>query len=306
MRAVWFERFGAPEVLRFGMLPDPEPGAGEIVVNVHAASVNAADWQSRRGHFGPVSEFPHVPGRDFAGTVAAVGSNVDTFVRGDAVFGVCAPGHEGAYAEKLAIDAGIVALKPDTVSFVEAAAVALTGLTALVSIEQTLELRSGEAILIRGGAGGVGSMAVQLAKLAGAHVIATASRGNLDYLRELGADEVIDYRTQDLSQFAGRCDAALDAVGGDGTMETFSALRAGGRAAFIASVEAPAAPRSDLASVRPAVMRDRKHLERIAALLTSRAIHCPRISLYPLADAASAHVLSESKHLTGKLVLTVR
>src|SRR5262249_52456557 len=172
MKASYIERFGGPEVIQFGDLPDPVPAPGEVVVDAVAASVNAADWKVRLGHYGP-SGFPLILGRDFSGAISASGQGVADFRAGDLVFGVCETGKEGAYAEKLAVKAAIVAKKPGGLSHIDAAAVALTGLTALSAIEDTLELKSVETILIQGGAGGVASFAVQLAKHIGAHVITT-------------------------------------------------------------------------------------------------------------------------------------
>src|SRR5205807_1975567 len=147
-------------------------------------------------HYGQ-SKFPLVMGRDFSGTISAVGEGVRDLRIGDAVFGVCEAGQEGAYAEKIAVKAAIVAKKPDRLSHVHAAALALTGLTALSAVEDTLALKPGETILIQGGAGGVASFGIQLAKHIGARVITTASAANHDYVRSLGADEIIDYNKKD-------------------------------------------------------------------------------------------------------------
>ena len=191
MKAVFIEQYGGPEVLKYGEWPDPVAGPGEVVIDVVAASVNGADWKVRVGqHKQP--KFPFVLGRDFSGVISAVGEGVTDLVVGDAVFGVCDAGHEGAYAEKIAVRGAIVAKKPDGLSHVDAAALALTGLTAMSAIEDTLKLQAGETILIQGGAGGVASFAIQLAKHIGAHVITTASQTNHAYLRDIGADEIID------------------------------------------------------------------------------------------------------------------
>ena len=303
MKAAYFEQHGGPEVLKFGDLPDSVPGPDEIVVDIHAASINGADWKVRSGKYGTVAEFPYVLGRDFSGIVRAVGKNVGDTRAGDAVFAVCDVGQEGAYAEKIAIKAAIVAKKPDALSHVESAAVALTGLTALVSIEDTLELRSGETILIQGGAGGVAGFAIQLAKHIGARVITTASAANHDYLRGLGADEIIDYKARDFTEAVSDCDAVFDTVGGDVAQRSFAVLKPGGRAAFIASgAEAPEAPRDDVRALRPRVGRDRAHLERVAALVGSGAVRVPEIKLFSLSEAAAAHELSEALHVRGKLV----
>ncbi|MEN3353749.1 MAG: hypothetical protein V7640_1907, partial [Betaproteobacteria bacterium] len=188
------------------------------------------------------------------------------------------------------------------------AAVGLIGLTALVSIEDTLKLKAGETILIQGGAGGVASFAVQLARHIGARVITTASAVNHDYLRKLGADQIIDYNTQDFTKLVSGCDAVFETVGGGEVVErSFSVLRPGGRAAFIGSGQtAPVPSRKDVVSLRPKVGRDRAHLERIAELVTSGAVRVPEIKIYALSEAAAAHKVSEGRHLRGKLVFKVR
>ena len=179
MKAAYFERHGNPEVIRYGDLPDPEAGPGQIVVDIHAASVNGADWTVLAGRHSQITDVPYVLGRDFSGVVAALGDGVDEFAPGDPVFGVCDVGQEGTYAEKIAMKAALVARKPDSLSHVDVAALALIGLTAVVSIEDTLALQPGEKILIQGG-GGVAGFGIQLAKHIGAHVIATCSARNID------------------------------------------------------------------------------------------------------------------------------
>ena len=306
MKAAFIEQFGGPEVLKYSDLPDPVAGPGEVVVDVVAASVNGADWKVRRGPASPAN-FPLVLGRDFSGMVAAPGAGVDDLKLGDAVFGVLEAGREGAYAEKLAIKAAIIARKPAALSHVDAAALALTGLTAIIAIETTLQLKRGETILIQGGAGGVGSFAIQLAKHIGARVATTTSAANLDYVRGLGADHVIDYNAEDFTRAVRDCDAVFDTVGGEVAQKSFAVLKPGGRAAFIASgAQAPQPDRKDVTSLRPAVGRARAPLERIAQLVAAGAVRAPEIKLYPLSEAAAAHRLSESRHFRGKLVFQVR
>ena len=306
MKAAYFMKNGGPEVMQFGDVPDPVAAAGQVLVDVHAASVNGADWKVRAGHYAPITQFPYIPGRDFSGVVSAVGSGVTDIAPGDAVFGVCDVGQEAAYAEKVAINASIVAKKPEALSHTEAAAVALIGITALCSIEDTLQVKSGETILIHGGAGGVASFAIQVAKHIGARVITTASAANHDYVRSLGADQVIDYNKQDFTETVSGCDAVFDTVGGEVAKKSFTVLRPGGRAAFIASGNAaPVPPRADVKSLRPKVGRDRPHLERIAELITRGAVRVPEITVYPLSEAAAAHRVSEGRHLRGKLVFNI-
>jgi hypothetical protein len=187
MKAAFIERHGGPEVLKFGEMLDAAAASGEVVVDIVAASVNGADWKVREGKSGQLSKFPYILGRDFSGVVSAVGEGVGDLGIGDEVFAVCDVGQEGAYAEKIAIKAAIVAKKPDRLSHVDAAALSLAGLTAICAIDDTLKLQAGETILIQGGAGGVASFAIQLAKHLGARVITTASASNHDYLRKIGA-----------------------------------------------------------------------------------------------------------------------
>ena len=307
MIAAYFMKHGGPEVMQYGDVPDPVAGPGQVLIDVHAASVNGADWKVRAGHYAAITDVPYVPGRDFSGVVSALGAGLAEFALGDAVFGVCDVGQEAAYAEKVAIRSAIVARKPASLTHVECAALSLIGLTALCSIEDTLQLKSGETILIQGGAGGVASFAIQLSKHIGARVITTASAANRDYLRTLGADQIIDYNAQDFTQAVSGCDAVFDTVGGDVAKRSFGVLRPGGRAAFIASGNtAPVSPRADVASLRPKVGRDRAHLERTVALVTGGAVRVPEITIYALSQAAAAHAVSEGRHFRGKLVFKVR
>jgi len=308
MKAAYIEKFGGPEVLQYGDLPDPVAGPGEVVVDVHAATVNAADWKFRAGEYARHYnvKFPQIPGRDFSGVVSAVGDGADLKV-GDAVFGVLGAGKEGTYCEKIAIPAALVAKKPDGLSHINAAALALTGLTAINSVEDTLKLQRGETILIQGGAGGVAGFAIQFAKYLGARVITTCSAANVDYVRGLGADQVIDYNAQNFTRVVSGCDAVFDTVGGDVAKQSFAVLKPGGRAAFIASgAEAPKPDRSDVTALRPPVPRSRKAMERIAEVFMAGGVKPPEVKLYKLAQAADAHRLSQSRHFRGKLVFQVR
>ena len=307
MKAAYIERHGGPEVLKYGDMPEPVAKPGEVVVDIVAASVNGADWKVREGKSGQLAHFPYILGRDFSGVVSAVGDGVTELRVGDEVFAVCDVGQEGAYAEKIAIKASIVAKKPASLSHVDAAALALAGLTAICTVEDTLKLKAGETILIQGGAGGVAAFAIQLSKHLGARVITTASAVNHDYLRTIGADEIIDYNAVDFTRAVKNCDAVFDTVGGDVAQRSFAVLKPGGRAAFIASgPQAPKPERSDVVAFRPHVGRDRPHLERIAELVANGAVRPPEVTRYKLSDAVAAHKVSQSRHFRGKLVFLVR
>ena len=308
MQAIIIDRHGGLDVLRYGELPDPAAEAGQVVVDIHAASVNGADAKVREGGaYATVTKFPYVLGRDFSGVVASLGAGVTDFAVGDAVFGVLAGGRDGTYAEKVAEKAAILCRKPDTLSHDEAAALALTGLTALVSIEDTIKLKRGETILIQGGAGGVAGYAIQLAKHIGAHVITTASAANHAYVKSLGADRVIDYNQEDFTKVTGAVDAVFETVGGDVALRSFAVVKPGGRAAFIGSgATAPVSPRPDVQSLRPAVGRDRPHLERILQLHATGAVRVPELRVFPLREAVAAQRISDGRHFRGKLILKVR
>jgi NADPH:quinone reductase-like Zn-dependent oxidoreductase len=308
MKAVLLINHGGPEMLRYGEAPDPTAGPGEVVVDIHAASVNAADYKVRLGGGRySLSRFPHILGRDFSGVVSTVGAGVTDFTVGDAVFGVTDQGIEGAYAEKIAIKAAIIAKKPDRLSHLEAAALGLTSLTALTAIEDTAHLKAGQTILIQGGAGGVAGFAVQLCKYLGATVITTASASNHPYVRGLGANQVIDYNAQDFTAIGSICDVVFDTVGGDVRAGCYAVLKPGGKLVWIAPAPEGFHPsRTDVETLRPNVIRDRAHLERMLALVDADAVRPPTIVRYRLADAAEAHRVSEARHLQGKLVLEVR
>jgi NADPH:quinone reductase-like Zn-dependent oxidoreductase len=307
MKASYILEQGGPEVFRYGDLPDPVAGEGEVVIDVFAASVNGADWKVRSGSYNIISDFPYILGRDFSGVISEVGPNVDGFRVGDKVFGVCDVGQEGAYAEKISVKASIIAKKPDTITHHEAVALALTGLTAIISIEETLKLGSGEKVLITGGAGGVASLAIQISKNIGAYVLTTTSAPNKDYVRSLGADVTIDYRNDEFDKIAKDCDALFETVGGDVATTASNKLRKGGRAAFIASgPEAPRLDRKDIVLLRPNVGRDRHFLERVLTLYERGAIRLPEIKTFDLSESEAAHRISEGRHFRGKLILLTR
>jgi NADPH:quinone reductase-like Zn-dependent oxidoreductase len=307
MKAMLLMGHGGPEMMKFGHAGDPKAGPGEVVVDVHAASVNGADPKVRRGNGRyKLDKFPHIMGRDFSGVVSAVGPGVTDFKVGDAVLAVTDVGIEGAYAEKIAIKAAIVAKKPEGLSHTEAAALGLVSLTALTAIEDTAHLKAGQTILIQGGAGGVAGFAVQLAKHLGAKVITTASAGNHAYVRSLGADQVIDYNAEDFTKIGPVCDVVFDTVGGNVRAGSYAVLKPGGKLVWIApALEGFKPPREDVETLRPDVKRDRAHLERLVALLKAGAVRPPAIHRYKLADAAEAHRVSEARHLQGKLVLEI-
>ena len=309
MKAILMEEFGDPPKLRYGDAADPVAGDGEIVADIHAATVNPVDWKIATGARQAQLKLslPHVLGVDFSGVVAAVGPGVDDLKPGDEVFGVGPQNRWGCYAEKVAIPAGMVGLKPAALSHVEAAALALIGLTALVSLEDVAKLASGQKILIHAGAGGVGGFALQYARHVGAHAITTASPANHDYVRSLGADEVIDYNTQDFAEIVSGCDVVYDTMGGEVHRKSFAVLKPGGKLIHVAPPPPDMTPpRDDVTVIRPQVDRDRAHMDRISELVAAGAVRPPEIATMPLAETEAAHRLSKTGHMRGKIVLEVR
>ena len=309
MKAVQIDAFGGPEVLQVRDIPDPMPGPGDVLIDIHAASVNPADWKTRNGSYvGPVEGFfPHTLGRDFSGVVRELGDSAEGLQIGDEVYGVTLQGADGAYAEAIAIGADLVGLKPASINHDQAAALALTTLTAMIALEDTAQLVEGQKLLVQGGAGGVGSVGIQIGHFLGAHVITTASPENHDYVSGLGADEVIDYNTTDFTQAVSDCDVVFDTVGGKVHAQSYSVLKSNGKLVWIGGQpEGFSNPRQDVNAMRPDVQRARHYMDRISALITSGAVKTPEMHFMGLDDIRVAHELSATGHVRGKIVLQVR
>lgn len=309
MKAIQMEDYGGPEVLHLRDIPDPAAGAGEIVADIHAASINPVDWKirngARRGTFDVA--LPHVLGVDFSGVVREVGPGVADLAVGDAVFGVVTQIQPGCYAEAVAVRADLVGRKPATLSHAEAASLALIGVTALVSMEDVAGLARGQTVLIHGGAGGVGGFAIQYAKHVGATVWSTASAGNHEHVKALGADHVVDYNAVDFTGVVPPCDVVYDTIGGEVHAKSVGVLKPGGKLVHVAPPPADfVSPRDDIEILRPVVGRDRAHMERIAELVGAGAVRPLPITHMRLEETAEAHRLSQTGHVRGKIVLDVR
>jgi NADPH:quinone reductase-like Zn-dependent oxidoreductase len=305
MQAVRFHEYGPSDVLRVETVPRPEPGEGEVLVRVHSAGVNPIDWKYRAGYlqeFAPL-ELPHIPGFDLSGTVAEVGAGVSDFSTGDEVFGR----GSGTYAEYAVAPVSTLALKPAAVSFDQAATLAVGGVTAWASLFEAAKLEPGQRLLVHGGAGGVGSFGVQLGHWKGAHVIATASAGNLDLVRRLGADEVVDYTAVRFEDELRDVDVVFDTVGGEITDRSWGVLRPGGMLVVIAST-----PDTDTAAARGVRTSGTQApevtspiLAKLAALVESGDLEPQVGETFALADAARAHAASETGHGHGRIVLHI-
>lgn len=315
MRAISATRPGGPEVLELITMPKPRPGLVEVLVRVHAASVNPTDWKTRgRGGFEDRKldkDAPTVLGYDVSGVVEAVGPGVTLFRPGDEVFGMpLFPNLPGAYAEYVVAPPRHFAAKPAGLTHVQAAALPLVSLTAYQALTDFARIEPGQRVLVHAAAGGVGHVAVQIAKALGAHVIGTASAAKHDFVRSLGADEVIDYRTRDFTEAAGRVDAVLDTIGGDYLERDLSVLNDGGTLVSLAyGVDADLAARAAARGIRADFMLvepDQAGMRAVRDLVESGRLTPTVEAVLPLAEAAKAHELSESGRTSGKIVLAVR
>ena len=295
MKAIVLHDYGF-EHLRYEDVPTPQVGPSEVLVRLHAASINQLDAGKASGamrQFMPLN-FPWIPGGDFAGTVEAVGANVTTFQPGAEVYGTVAAGGNspqwgGAYAEYLAVPAATIAAKPATLSFAEAAAVPVAALTAWQALLQVAQLQAGQTVLIHGGAGAVGAFAVQFAHQQGARVIATAAAEDTDFVRSLGADEVLDYKATRFENQVKDVDVVLDLVGGDTQARSYQVLKAGG--ILVASNQPPSADEAAKHQARAAMVQmatSADDLTHFAQLFDAGTLRVDLARTYPLAQTLLA------------------
>ncbi|MFM9693070.1 NADP-dependent oxidoreductase [Streptomyces europaeiscabiei] len=310
MRAMTQDAFGGPEVLREAELPRPVPGMSEILVRVHAAGVNPTDWKNRAFGLWQADPLP-VLGWDVSGVVEQVGLGVTLFKPGDEVFGMLPYPHcAGAYAEYAKAPARSFAHKPAGVDHIQAGALPLAALTAYQALVDTAAVRPGQRVLIHAAAGGVGHLAVQIAKARGAYVIGTASAGKHELLRELGADELIDYRTTDFTEAVTDVDVVLDTLSGDVRSRSLDVLREGGVLVTILphgyDEDQKRAAELGVRLEPMLVEADHEGMRAIAELVEKGQLRAVVDATFPLAEAAGAHAHGETDRTTGKIVLTVR
>jgi NADPH:quinone reductase-like Zn-dependent oxidoreductase len=299
MHAVLIHETGSPDVLRFEEAERPEPGDGEVLIRIHAASINPIDWKYRRG-FMP-KQLPAVLGNDISGTVEL--SRAEGFAEGDEVFGIAA---SGGYAEFATAPAGVIAKKPAGVSHEQAAAIPVAGMTAWQALFDRGGLERCQTALIAGAAGGVGHFAVQFAKHAGARAVGTGSSRNRDFVLGLGADEYVDYTRQDVGVSVSDVDVAFDTVGGNTTQSLLPTVRDGGVLVTIAGAPPEQAARERGVRAELLVMSpSSEQLAQIAELVAAGDVRVEITETFPLAEVQRAHTLSESGHTRGKIILTV-
>lgn len=309
MRAMRQTVLGGPEVLGEVQLQRPEPGIGEVLIRVRAAGLNPTDWKHRRhGLF--LGRPPFVLGWDVSGEVEAIGTGVTLFKPGDEVFGMLPYPHgAGSHAEYVTAPARALARVPSGTGHVTAGALPIAALTAWQSLVDTADVQPGQRVLIHAAAGGVGHLAVQIAKHRGAHVIGTASTGKHEFLRGLGADELVDYREVDFAEAVDEVDVVLDTIGGDTRNRSLGVLRRGGLLVTLLFRDrqqvAAAAENAGVRAEELVAEADHTGMEEIARLVTTGELVPTIAGAFPLAEAARAHEQGETNRTTGKLVLVV-
>jgi NADPH:quinone reductase-like Zn-dependent oxidoreductase len=310
MKAIRFHNYGGPEVLRLDDIPRPVPGPGELLIKVHAATVNPVDWTVRQGYmqqFLPL-KLPFVPGWDLSGVVETIGAGVGKFKVGDEVIASLplAPNRDGSYAEYTIVTEGETAAKPRTLDHVQASTIGVAGLTAWRALFETAQLAAGQKVLIHRAAGGVGTFAVQFAHWKGAYVLGTASTENQEFLRQLGVDQPIDYKKNRFEDVASDVDVVLDTFGGEVQERSWKTLRKGG--ILVSLVGPPAADQATRHGVRAVFHANSPSataLAEIAKLIDSGQCKVFVDTVLPLAEARRAQEMSAAGHIRGKIVLKV-
>lgn len=317
MKAVVISEFGGPEVLTLrDDIPRPPMALhNEVMVEIHAAGINPFECKLRRGFLKSMFpfSFPHILGNDVAGVVVAKGFDVSELDVGDRVYGLIDPMRSGAYAEYTAVNSWLLRRMPANLSFAEAASVPMAGMTAWFGLRNLAAVAPGARVLIHAGAGGVGSFAIQVAKHFGAWVAATCGPGNMDYVKSLGADQVIDYTAADFRQVVGDMDIVLDPIGGQVNLRSYEVLRPGGTLLVVLRGDPVEMENRERLMARHKVTTkviafssQPEILDQMTALFENGALKPPHITAFPLDKAAEAHRQSETGHTRGKMVLTVR
>jgi NADPH:quinone reductase-like Zn-dependent oxidoreductase len=308
MKAVVIHKYGGPEVLKYEDVPRPEPQADQILVRVIAAGMNPVDGMIRSGMFAKEGNraFPIILGGDVAGVVEKVGNKMTKFKAGDPVFAYVSLDNSGGYAQYALVTEREAALKPKSLTYVEAAAVPIVALTAWQALVDTAKLGPGQTILIHGGSGGVGSFAIQIAKARGAKVIATASTANQDFLKQLGADVPIDYTKQKFEDVAKDVDVVLDSIGKDTLARSYGVVKKGG--IIVSIVARPNQAELDKYGIRGTALSvepNSEELAEIGQLIDEKKIKVIVSRTFPLSEAMKAQEQVATGHTRGKIVLKV-
>ena len=312
MKAAWYNRYGGPEVIKINNAPKPSAGSGQVLVEVYAASLNPFDWKLRAGYMKEMIplKFPFTIGGDFSGVVIELGPSADgEFKVGDKVFGqaLVLNGGSGAFAQMCSSNVANTSLKPKSVDFLQSASLPLVGASAIQALEEHIKLKSKQKILIHGGAGGIGHIAVQLAKYLGAYVAATVSSNDMKFVRSLGVDEVIDYKTQKFEDRLHDFDAVFDTVGGDATEKSFKVLKKGGIIVSMLGQPNPElAKQYGVTAIGQNTTTTAKKLVRLAELV-DRGVIKPQVDkVFPLEHARESFDFLEKGHPRGKVVVKIK
>jgi NADPH:quinone reductase-like Zn-dependent oxidoreductase len=308
MKAVVIHAYGGPQVLKVEDVARPEPKEDEVLIRVIAASVNPVDAAIRQGYLARIigDKLPLVPGMDAAGVIEKVGAKMGKFKAGDPVYAFFTLASEGGYAEFALAKEDEVAPKPKSLTYTQAAAVPAAGSTAWKALIETAKLSAGQTVLIHGGSGGVGHFAIQIAKARGARVIATASTANQDFLKQMGADVVIDYTKTKFEEVAKDVDVVLDAVGEDTLKRSYGVVKKGG--IIVSIVDDPDKTALDAHGIRGVSIRtDPKAstLEELTRLIDAKKVTAVVSQVFPLGEVVKAHEQIATRHTRGKIVLQV-
>ena len=308
MKTVRIHEYGNADVLRIEEMPVPQIAADELLIKIHAASVNPVDWMVREGYMKDMHlhKLPLTLGQDFSGTVEKIGSSVKGFKIGDKVFGRPSMDRDGSYAEYIEVRASEVALMPKTITYDEAAAIPVAGTTAFETLVNKAKIKKGQRVLILGASGGVGSMAVQIAKSKECYVLGTTSNVNVDFVKRLGANEVIDYTTQDFSKLFMDIDVVLDTVGGTNQEKAFNVLKKGG--ILVSIVSKPNIETANRFGVRceyVSVGPNAHILNELRSLIEMGQIKPIIDKVFRLEDVKQAQNYSQSGKARGKIVLEI-
>lgn len=311
MKAAQINEFGTDVVVMNHNVNTPEIEPGKILVKVHAAGVNPFDWKIREGYVPSAKNygFPITLGGDFAGIVLDIGEGVSLYRKGDHIYGsgLILSGGSGAFAEFVLASGKLTALKPEKASYLEAAALPLTGVSAYDVLFNKMKLQEGQKILIHGGSGGIGSMAIQMAKHLGAHVATTARKDRSDYLRSLGADEVIDYRDEAFEDRLKDYDAVFDTVGGDTYKRSFKVLRKGGIiVSMLEQSDQELMSKYQVSAVGQSTKINNHSLQKLAGLFDSGVVTVTIDRVFPLDETGQALEYQRTGSVKGKIVIAVQ
>ncbi len=308
MKAVRIHSYGGVEVLKYEEAPMPEAGPDEVLIKISAASVNPVDWKIRDGHMkeGLKIIFPFILGWDVSGVIEETGALVSRFAKGDKVYARADTSRDGSYAEYMVVRAAEVAFAPDSIPLNFAAAVPLAAQTAWAGLQEQGNLRTGQTVLIHGASGGVGSFAVQFARIAGAHVIATTSTKNTDFVKALGADEVIDYTQKDFSEVVKDVALVFDTIGGGTQKKSWGVIRKGGTLVSTVGADQKAAEQYGVQAKSFMVNSNGARLQEISGLIDDGKVKVIVEKEFALKDIKEAHKLSEAGHVRGKVLVNVQ